>query len=160
MDDFELLKKEALADPEVRCAYKENALRRMLAGSFEVARAEHGLTVRKLAKVIGTSASQVQRLLHHEVGGSLTLSTIVRAADALGLTVRLSARPEPRGPALIIPFGASAWTPAIAASVREPAPPANRPKRLVRTDRSAEWTQREPARPSCPPFGDACATGG
>lgn len=97
MDDFTKLMEEALADPEVRCAYKENGLRRKLAGEFDGARKLRGLSVRGLAKTIGTSASQVQRLLHHEVGGSLTLSTIIRAADALGLSVGMWTRPETYG---------------------------------------------------------------
>ena len=112
MDDFTKLMEEALADPEVRCAYKENGLRRKLAGEFDGARKLRGLSVRGLAKTIGTSASQVQRLLHHEVGGSLTLSTIIRAADALGLSVGMWTRPETYGTTPTVHFGTD-WTSAI-----------------------------------------------
>ena len=118
MDDFTKLMEEALADPEVRCAYKENGLRRKLAGEFDGARKLRGLSVRGLAKTIGTSASQVQRLLHHEVGGSLTLSTIIRAADALGLSVGMWTRPETYGTTPTVHFGTD-WTSAIGGEVRE-----------------------------------------
>lgn len=95
MEYFTSLKTEVLGDREARCAYKENKLRRKLAVEFDAARAKHGLSIRSLAKAIGTSLSQVQRLLHREVGGSITLSTFVRAADALGLTLTMTAQPDP-----------------------------------------------------------------
>jgi transcriptional regulator with XRE-family HTH domain len=89
--DFEALVNEVLADSDARTAYAENALRRYLAASFELARQGRGVSVRALAAEMGTSVSQVQRLLHHEVGGSLTLRTICRAADVLGLRVKIEA---------------------------------------------------------------------
>ena len=94
MEDFEGLRNEVLADRDARCAYKENRLRRKLAAAFDEARQHRSLSIRGLAKLIGTSVSQVQRLLHREVGGSITLSTFVRAADALGLTLDMSAEPQ------------------------------------------------------------------
>ena len=85
---------EVMANRDARCAYVENKLRSKLAGEFDEARQDRGLSIRGLAKAIGTSLSQVQRLLHREVGGSLTLGTFVRAADALGLTLGMTARHE------------------------------------------------------------------
>ena len=87
--DFELLVSEVLADSDARAAYAENTLRRQLAATFESARKGKGLSIRTLAAKMGTSASQVQRLLHYEVGGSLTLRTICRAADILQLDVMI-----------------------------------------------------------------------
>jgi transcriptional regulator with XRE-family HTH domain len=95
VEDFNSLKGEVLADRDERCAYKENKLRRKLAAEFEDARQARGISIRGLASLIGTSLSQVQRLLHREVGGSITLSTFVRAADALGLTLTMTAKPDP-----------------------------------------------------------------
>jgi hypothetical protein len=93
MDDYEKLLSEALSNPNVRYAYKENALRRRLGCAFDDARKNAGLSVRTLAKLMGTSPSQVNRLLHNEAGGSLTLSTVCRAADALQLHVGVHVRP-------------------------------------------------------------------
>jgi transcriptional regulator with XRE-family HTH domain len=90
--DFEALAAEIHRSQDARAGFVENRLRRRLAKSFEQARRARGLSVRELAKEIGTSISQVQRLLHHERGGGLTLRTICRAADALGLSVECHAR--------------------------------------------------------------------
>lgn len=101
---FDDLLKEVLADRDARTAMLENALRRRVSSAFEKARNDKGLTVRGLAKEIGTSVSQVQRLLHQEAGGSLSLRTICRAADALGLSVQIHVRPKCEGMGKLIPF--------------------------------------------------------
>src|SRR5580765_2289032 len=93
-DNYEALLEEAMRDPDVRVAFKENELRRVLGAAFDEARNAQELSVRDLAKKMNTSTSQVQRVLHNEVGGSLTLSTVCRAADALDLCVRVQVRPE------------------------------------------------------------------
>jgi AraC-like DNA-binding protein len=77
----------ARKDPEVRVAMQENSLRRQIADVFETSRTNRGISIRALASMMKTSPSQVQRVLHKEFGGSLTLSTILRAADALGFDV-------------------------------------------------------------------------
>lgn len=74
---------------DTRAAAAENRLRRELAEHFERARTARGLTFRALAREMGSSVSQVQRLLHRELGGSLTLMTIARAAEVLGMKLVL-----------------------------------------------------------------------
>src|SRR5262245_13361361 len=92
---FEPFDDEAtLDDPTSRAAAHENALRRKLAASLEEARARKGLSIRGFAKEIDTSLSQVQRLLHKQLGGSLSLFTICKAAERLDLDVMLEARPR------------------------------------------------------------------
>lgn len=91
-NDFDAMIAEVLADSDARTAHAENALRRHLAEQFEAARQSKSMSVRGLATEMGTSISQVQRLLHHEAGGSLTLKTLCRAADVLGLAISVEAR--------------------------------------------------------------------
>ena len=96
-DSYEDLLREVLEDKDVRTAAVENDLRRELAAKFDKARCREGLSLRELAGRMGTSLSQVQRVLHREVGGSLTLRTVVRAADALKMKLVVRAHPEERG---------------------------------------------------------------
>ena len=111
MESLEALLAEALEDKDVRVAAHENDLRYRLAEAFEEARKRNSLSIRSLAKEMGTSVSQVQRVLHKEVGGSLTLSTLVRAADALGLVLTANARPRHCERKGIIPTASgSGWT--------------------------------------------------
>lgn len=90
-NDFEALIADVLANSDARTARVENALRRHLSEQFDAARHSKGMSVRGLAAEMGTSISQVQRLLHHEAGGSLTLKTLCRAADVLGLVLSIEA---------------------------------------------------------------------
>lgn len=112
LEKFDDLLKEALETPDARYAFKENALRRRLGAALDQARAAKGLTVRQLASKMGTSTSQVQRLLHGEVGGSVTLASLCRAADALDLRVDIHVRPQQRGTGNLLHFGGGGWTPA------------------------------------------------
>jgi transcriptional regulator with XRE-family HTH domain len=104
-DEFTNLINEALDDPDVRAAAHENTLRRQLADVIRGAQLQRGWSVRQLADEIGTSPSQVQRLLHREQGGSLTLRTVCRAADKLGLRVSLHLRPVTEAESRLVPFG-------------------------------------------------------
>lgn len=106
---FDELAGEVLANPNARAAAGENDIRRKLSAAFERARSEKGLSVRALASAMGTSVSQVQRLLHNEVGGTLTLRTLVRAADTLDLSLSMHARPRCDRPAKVLSFGNAAW---------------------------------------------------
>lgn len=106
--DFDALLEEALGNRDARTAYVENGLRRRLAVSFDEARELKGMSVRQLARAMGTSLSQVQRLLHSEVGGSLTLRTVCRAADALDLTVSVHVRSK-TCEGHVVPFGRTSW---------------------------------------------------
>lgn len=89
---YDSIKAELLDDLDVRVAYNESMLRRSLAEVLENRRATRGLTIRELARLMNTSKSQVQRVLNEESGGSLTTRTMVRAAEVLGVKLRLYAR--------------------------------------------------------------------
>ncbi|WP_155798744.1 helix-turn-helix domain-containing protein [Sorangium cellulosum] len=103
--EFDDLAREVLSVRDARTAFVENRLRRRIAESFEEARCRKNLSVRELAKEMGTSLSQVQRLLHHEVGGSLTLRTVCRAAEALNLNLSIHVREKQPSGGCVIPFG-------------------------------------------------------
>jgi transcriptional regulator with XRE-family HTH domain len=87
--DFTAMLREVLASVDSGSALRENALRRKVAVEFEAARKAKGWSIRTLAKKMNTSLSQVQRLTHKELGGSLTLRTVMRAAHVLDLSVNL-----------------------------------------------------------------------
>lgn len=72
----------------------ENDLRRDFARMVDTERKHRGWSIRKMAAELGTSVSQVQRLLHREVGGSLTLRTVTRAVQALGISAHVYLRAE------------------------------------------------------------------
>ncbi len=91
-ENFEMLALEVLLNRDARVAAVENDMRRRFGAVFGEARKERGLSMREMAEEIGTSHSQVERVLHHEAGGSLSLRTLVRAADALGLIVEIDVR--------------------------------------------------------------------
>lgn len=96
-ESFSDLLNEVLGSPDAGAALRENALRRKIAAAFEEARVAEGLSVRELAKKMDTSISQIQRLRHEDLGGSLTLRTICRAAQVLGLSVSVNVRPSTKG---------------------------------------------------------------
>ena len=86
------IRRQLFADPVARAAYIENGLRRELANAFERERAARGWSLRTFAAHLGTSLAQVQRLLYRNKGGGITLHTIVRTADALGLEVKMEVK--------------------------------------------------------------------
>ena len=92
--DLEELIAMAKEDPEAGLAIMENDLRRDLAAQFSALRDARGLSVRDFAAEMGTSKSQVQRVLHEDYGGNLTLRTICRAAQVVDadVDIRLRAR--------------------------------------------------------------------
>ncbi len=91
--DFEALAAEIHQDPVAASAYRENDLRRAIGSAFDSARLRRQLSIRAMAREMSTSVSQVQRLLHRELGGSLTLRTVCAAAQALGLHIDFEVRP-------------------------------------------------------------------
>lgn len=97
IEDFDDLVSEALQDRDVRTAAAENSLRRQIGAALDEVRRTKRWSLRAFAEAIGTSASQAQRLLHRTQGGGLTLQTICRAADALGLRVNVAIGPRPDG---------------------------------------------------------------
>jgi transcriptional regulator with XRE-family HTH domain len=114
--DFEALARQVLDSADARAAFLENGVRREVAKAFEAKRVERALSIRDLAKEIGTSVSQVQRLLHTELGGGLTLRTLCRAADALDMRLSVHVRNK-SAHGCVVDFGKPAWS-----SVEAPAP--------------------------------------
>lgn len=66
-----------------RTGAREQEIRIALARRIEELRKGQRLSIRDLADRMYTSVSQVERLLNKEVGGGLTLRTMVRASDVL-----------------------------------------------------------------------------
>jgi hypothetical protein len=100
-EDMVSLEKEIMRDPDARAAYMENSLRRVMAEVFKEAIKEKGLPKYYFFRHLGISQTQAFRLLQKEVGGSLSLFSICRAADALGLEVSLNIKPISKSPARI-----------------------------------------------------------
>ena len=69
-------------------AVKSKAIKRVLAWQIGEAMREDGLTKAEMAKRMGTSRSQLDRLLD-PANDDVTLSTLERAAKALGREIRL-----------------------------------------------------------------------
>ena len=64
------------------------AIKRVLARQIAALMAEQAMTKAELARRMGTSRAQLDRLLDPE-NGSVTLGTLVRAAAAVGRELRL-----------------------------------------------------------------------
>lgn len=72
----------------VRDAFQAVAIKEVLAWQIKQAMEVQKLSQAELAKLMGTSRSQVSRLLD-PADGNITLSTLQRAAEMLGRKVRL-----------------------------------------------------------------------
>jgi antitoxin HicB len=71
-----------------RAAFQTIAIKEVLAWQIEQAMKAQGLSRKRMAERMGTSRSQISRLLDpHD--GNVTLATLQRAAAMLGRTVRL-----------------------------------------------------------------------
>jgi predicted XRE-type DNA-binding protein len=68
---------------------QEIALRKMLAAELEKAVKQRRWSIVRLAKELGTSRPQVDRLLHPSPTNSITVSTLTRAAALMGKRVEL-----------------------------------------------------------------------
>lgn len=68
---------------------KEIAIRRVLAWKIEEAMKAQHITRREMAARMGTSRSQVDRLLNKNAPGDIKLETIQRGARALGKELTL-----------------------------------------------------------------------
>ena len=77
-----------MGNKDSRTALREAEIRHYFAELFEEERLAQNIKIRALAEAAGTSVSQVQRMLGKTAGGSVTLLSLVRMADALD--VRLS----------------------------------------------------------------------
>lgn len=85
MSDFEQLVEEVMEDAEARCAARENRLRRSLYRCFSRSLQDKGWTVGEFAQNAKIQYIHARRILLLDVGGFLPLSSIIRAADALGV---------------------------------------------------------------------------
>jgi len=81
-DDF--LKQESIFDEAEAIAVK-----RVVASQLERGMKQAGLTKSAMAKRMGTTRAQLDRLLNPE-NPSATLTTVVKAAGAIGRRVRIS----------------------------------------------------------------------
>ncbi len=81
LDEF--LEKEGVSD-----AFQAVAIKEVLAWQLKQAMVVKKISQAKLAKLMGTSRSQVSRLLDPE-DGNVTISTLQRAAEMVGRRVRL-----------------------------------------------------------------------
>ena len=87
VDDLETL--DSFLDAEgVREEFQAAAIKEVLAWQIEQAMKDQGLSRKRLAERMGTSRSQVSRLLD-PTDGNVTLSTLQRAAEMVGRKVRL-----------------------------------------------------------------------
>ena len=109
INEFDALRAEVLSRRAARLAARENDMRRAIARSFESAREDQALSLRELASGMDTSLSQVQRLLHEDVGGSVTLRSICSAADVLNLRISVHVRPVPANEGCLFQLGSVVW---------------------------------------------------
>ncbi len=79
---------EFLGEQGTREAFQAVAIKEVLAWQLEQAMKAQKLSRRRLAERMGTSRSQIGRLLD-PTDGNVTLATLQRAAEMLGRKVRL-----------------------------------------------------------------------
>ena len=77
-----------LEEEGVRDVFQAAAIKEVLAWQIDQAMKEQKISRKRLAERMGTSRSQISRLLDPK-DGNVTLSTLQRAAQLLGRTVRL-----------------------------------------------------------------------
>jgi len=77
-----------LAEQGVREETTERAIKRVLAFQLSAEMESQGITKSEMARRLGTSRSQLDRLLDPD-NGAVTLATLARAARAVGRTLRL-----------------------------------------------------------------------
>jgi antitoxin HicB len=79
---------DLLGEQGTREAFQAVAVKEVLAWQIEKAMTDQKLSRKRLAERMGTSRSQISRLLDPK-DGNVTLSTLQRAAEILGRKVRL-----------------------------------------------------------------------
>jgi antitoxin HicB len=77
-----------LEEEGVRDTFQAVAIKEVLAWQIERAMKDQGMSRKRLAERMGTSRSQISRLLD-PTDGNVTLVTLQRAAELLGRKVRL-----------------------------------------------------------------------
>ena len=79
---------DLLGEQGTREAFQAVAVKEVLAWQIEKAMSDQKLSRKRLAERMGTSRSQISRLLD-PTDGNVTLATLQRAAEILGRKVRL-----------------------------------------------------------------------
>ena len=79
---------EFLGEQGTREAFQAVAIKEVLAWQIRQAMESEHLSQKKLAEKMGTSRSQISRLLD-PADGNVTLATLQRAAEILGRTLRI-----------------------------------------------------------------------
>jgi antitoxin HicB len=79
---------DLLGEQGTREAFQAVAVKEVLAWQIEKAMSDQKLSRKRLAERMGTSRSQISRLLDPK-DGNVTLATLQRAAEILGRKVRL-----------------------------------------------------------------------
>jgi transcriptional regulator with XRE-family HTH domain len=90
IDDDDVLAAD-LRDPEFRAIWERTAVARAISLKLVAYRAEHGLSQRALAELLGMKQPQVARLECGEVTPSIP--TLMRLAERLSLEIALDFRP-------------------------------------------------------------------
>jgi transcriptional regulator with XRE-family HTH domain len=90
---------EELEDPEFREIWERTALARAIALKLVGYRADHDLSQRELAEILGMKQPQVARLEYGDVTPSL--DTLARLSDRLSLEIALDFRPSNSTPKLV-----------------------------------------------------------
>lgn len=90
---------EHLQDPEFRELWEKTALARAISLKLVGYRAEHDLSQRDLAKILGMKQPQVARLEYGDVTPSL--ETLARLSERLSLEILLDFRPSDATPKLV-----------------------------------------------------------
>lgn len=98
-NSFDELYREVMTNRDARVAASQHRALRGIGMVIEGLRVEAGLSIREFGRAMGTkSLNQVQRVCGKgEVGHSLTLRTLCRAADVFGydVVIELRKREEP-----------------------------------------------------------------
>lgn len=83
-ENFRAYLKRKLKDPEHRKGYELARARLQLQLNIQELARQKKLSIRQLAKRMGTSGTQIQRLLDTESGKDFRLGTLVGISHALG----------------------------------------------------------------------------
>jgi len=95
-EDFGVLIDMVEGDLDAKAAAVENGIRRSLAEAITAALDGRKMDMYQFSRESGISSAQVRRLLHQEMGGRLTLCTVVKAASFLGLRLEITLRDRSR----------------------------------------------------------------
>jgi len=92
VDDFEQLVKVSFAEARAHGLVRERKVLDKLGKVLERVRKEKGMSVWDLARRAGTSVLQVNYILGKEPYGNVSLHSLFRVAEVLGLTLSMGLR--------------------------------------------------------------------